>query len=417
MNDAARREDRPLDLVVWGATGFAGALVAEYLATRAPEGLRWAIGGRSLEKLEGVRTGLAEKNPALAELPCLVGDSHDAARLAEIAKMTRVVLTTVGPYAAYGHALVAACVEAGTDYCDLTGETQWVREMIDRHHEAAKKTGARIVHCCGVDSIPSDLGTLVLQEHAKARYGAPFRVVKCFAGEMKGGASGGTLASGMLIMEQASKDRDLRRLLVNPYALAPDPRRRGPDVPDQRGVRFDHDIDRWTGPFVMAAINARVVRRTNALLGYAWGEDFSYSEAMSFPRGPKGLAAATMVAGGLGLGVAALALKPVRELAKRKMTQPGEGPSKEERDRGYFVFRLVGLEPGGRAGKRALCTVRGKGDPGYAATARMITESALALLEEPRGEGGVLTPASAIGTKLAERLAKADVTFDVEDLS
>jgi short subunit dehydrogenase-like uncharacterized protein len=296
-------------VVVWGATGFTGRLVAEYLAKNYGAGgdLRWAIAGRSREKLTAVRDVLASIEPLAAELPILVGDSRDAASLAPIVSSTRVVATTVGPYAIHGHELAAACVEHGTDSVDLTGEPQFVRALIDRHHERAKQTGARIVNCCGFDSIPSDLGTLLLQTEMRARHGTRCAEVKCFAGEMRGGASGGTIASALNVAEEMSRDRSMRRLVANPYSLDPERTGPGPDGPDQKGVRWDADLGRWTGPFAMAAINARVVRRSNALLGYSYGQDFRYAECASFGAGPKGLLSATGMMLGLGafIGLAA----------------------------------------------------------------------------------------------------------------
>ncbi|HEX3345588.1 MAG TPA: saccharopine dehydrogenase NADP-binding domain-containing protein, partial [Polyangiaceae bacterium] len=281
---------RSFDVVLWGATGFTGALVAEYLVRHHGVGreLRWALGGRSKDKLEKVRAGLEAVDRRARELPLLLGDGQDRASLDRLAVDASVVCSTVGPYALHGRELVAACVEAGTDYCDLTGEPQFVRAMIDAHHARATETGARIVHCCGYDSIPSDLGTLMLQERAQQKHGAPCAEVKHLAGEARGGMSGGTAASMVALMDEASRDPGVRRLLNDPYALDPDRDEPGPDGHDQRGVRWDADLAQWTGPFLMAAINTRVVRRTNALLGYAWGRDFRYREAMSFGKGPKG---------------------------------------------------------------------------------------------------------------------------------
>jgi short subunit dehydrogenase-like uncharacterized protein len=330
-----------------------------------------------------------------------------------------VVCSTVGPYALHGRELVAACVEAGTDYCDLTGEPQFVRAMIDAHHVRAGATGARIVHCCGYDSIPSDLGTLMLQERAQQKHGARCAEVKHFAGEAKGGMSGGTAASMVALMDEASRDPSVRRLLNDPYALDPDRGDRGPDGHDQRGVRWDPDLAQWTGPFLMAAINTRVVRRTNALLGYAWGRDFRYREAMSFGAGAKGWLRAAGVSAGTTLGMGAVAVGPVRRvLAKRVLPAPGEGPSKAVRDAGFFVSRLVGTLPGADGKLRG--TVRGTSDPGYGETAKMLSEAALCLAKDgdavPR-RGGVLTPGSCMGMRLVERLRDAGMTFDVEDAS
>ena len=412
---------RSFDVLLWGATGFTGQLVAEYLARHYGVGreLRWALGGRSKEKLEKVRAALVAVDPRARELPIVLGDGTDRASLDRLAVDASVVCSTVGPYALHGRELVAACVEAGTDYCDLTGEPQFVRAMIDAHHERARATGARIVCCCGYDSIPSDLGTLMLQERAQKTHGAPCSRVKHLAGEAKGGMSGGTAASMVALMDEASRDRAVRRLLNDPYALDPDRGEPGPDGHDQRGVRWDRDLAQWTGPFLMAAINTRVVRRSNALLGYAWGRDFRYREAMSFGKGAKGWLTAAGVSAATTLGVAAVPVGPVRRLvAKRVLPAAGEGPSKAVRDAGFFVSRLVGTLAG--EGGKLRGTVRGTSDPGYGETAKMLSESAVCLAKDgdaiPR-RGGVLTPASCMGMRLVERLRDAGMTFDVEDAS
>ncbi len=404
---------------MWGATGFTGRLVAEYLARVHGVGrdLRWAIAGRSRDKLSSIRDGLVAIDPRARDIPILVGDSRDAASLAPIVSQTRVVLTTVGPYAVYGHELVEACVEHGTDSVDLTGEPQFVRAIIDRHHARAKQTGARIVNCCGFDSIPSDLGVLMLQTEMRARNGTRCAEVKYFAGEMSGGMSGGTVASALHIAEEMSHDKNVRRIVANPYALDPDRTDRGPDGPDQKGVRFDDDLQRWTGPFAMAAINTRIVRRTNALLDYAYGKDFRYSECQSFPEGAKGFFAATAMTAGLGAFLVGAALGPTRAMMKGMLPAPGEGPSKEARDKGFFVTRLVGIGEGNgsNTAPRLLATVRGQSDPGYGETAKMISESAVSLARDdvaPRG--GILTPASCMGLHLIERLRRAGMVFDVE---
>jgi len=411
---------RSFDVLLWGATGFTGQLVAEYLARHHGVGreLRWALGGRSKEKLERVRASLEAIDPRARELPLVLGDGTDRASLDRLAVDASVVCSTVGPYALHGKELVAACVEAGTDYCDLTGEPQFVRAMIDAHHERAGATGARIVCCCGYDSIPSDLGTLMLQEHAQKKHGARCAEVKHFAGEAKGGISGGTAASMVSLMDEAARDPEVRRLLNDPYALDPGRGEAGPDGHDQRGVRWDADLAMWTGPFLMAAINTRVVRRSNALLGYAWGRDFRYREAMSFGKGAAGWLRAAGVSAGTAFGTAAVTVAPVRRLVAKRLPAPGDGPSKEVRDRGFFVSRLVGTLPDGKGKLRG--TVRGTSDPGYGETAKMLSESALCLARDGdaiRRQGGVLTPASCMGMRLVERLRDAGMTFDVGDAS
>ncbi len=419
-----RSPARDHDIVLFGATGFTGRLVAEYLAAHAPKEVRWAIAGRNREKLEGVKRDLVAIDPALADLPILVADGHDQASLDALVPKTRVVCTTVGPFGKNGQKLVAACARHGTHYCDITGEVPFIRTSIDENHERAVATRARIVHCCGFDSIPFDLGVHMLWDRAQ-KDGRALAWAKGFAGKMKGALSGGTVASMLALMEDAERDRDLRRLLANPYGLDPDPKRKvvgrpRPDSPDQRGVRYDHDLGRWTAPFVMSAINTRIVRRSNALLGGAYGKDFHYSESMSFPKGPKGFFGASLVTAGLGAFVATAAFAPTRELlAKRVLPKAGEGPSKAKRDAGYFeVHLLAETEVDENAKKERLAgKVVGTSDPGYGETAKMLGESALCLAQDEAtlvDRFGVLTPASAMGMRLVDRLRAAGMTFAVE---
>ncbi len=405
-----RDRSREFDIVLWGATGFTGRLVADYLVRHYLEGdtkLRLALAGRNKDKLEGVARDIGAP-----PLPILIGDSFDAESLDAIASRAEVVISTVGPYAKYGAGLVAACVKNGTDYCDLTGETQFVRKMIDAHHEQAKQTGARIVHCCGYDSIPSDLGTLMVQEAFQDRYGKYASEVKMAAGEMSGSFSGGTFASMMNIVDELKEDPSLRKVLGDPYALNPKGVR-GPDKGDQTGVRFDEDLDMWTAPFIMAAINTRIVRRSHALLGLPWGEDFRYSEVMSTGKGASGLTRAlTFTAGMVGF-MGAMAFPLTRPLVEKRLPSPGEGPSEEAREKGYFKTRLVALDDG----REVRGLVADDRDPGYGSTAVMLSESALCLLldgTELGLQGGVLTPASAMGMPLIERLRKAGLTFEVK---
>lgn len=403
-----RTRTREFDLVLFGATGFTGRLVAEYLVKKRPA-LRWALAGRSLGKLERVRDELSALEPSAKELPLLTGDSLDGAAMDGLARRTRVVCTTAGPYALHGSALLGACAEQGTDYCDLTGETHWVREMIDAHHARAAETGARIVPSCGFDSIPSDLGVLLLHEQLAARGGrlaeAHYRVLR-----MKGGASGGTIASGLLAAERM-KDPAVRRVLANPYALDPEGAPRLPGQEDWLRPRRAPETGRWLAPFFMAAVNTRVVRRSNALLDYAYGREFRYDEAVDVGRGLPGLARAAATSAGMALsGVVRFA--PVRKLAERFLPAPGEGPSREERESGSFEIELLGV---GTSGERVRARVGAKQDPGYGATSWMLGESALCLAEDTLPErGGLLTPASCMGMKLVERLRAAGMTFQAE---
>jgi short subunit dehydrogenase-like uncharacterized protein len=415
-----RNRSRQHDVVLWGATGFTGRLVAEYLTERLTEtGLRLALGGRNREKLEALRARLSGQLPAASDLPLLVADSRDQAALETIAASSEVVCTTVGPYAKYGRELVAACVETATDYCDLTGEVPFIRDMIDRHHERARSTGARIVHCCGFDSIPSDLGTLMLHEAMVRGGAARVETVKLVLGASRGGFSGGTVASLVNVVEEAAADRTVRRIVTDPYALNPEGDRHGPDGPDLAGPRWDPDLGRWTGPFVMAAINTRVVRRSNALLDWRYGRDFRYSEVTGFPPGLRGRLGAIGVSGGLGAFVAALSWGPTRALLKRTvLPSPGEGPSREARENGFFKLSLHGggTTAGGQP-IRAVARVAGTRDPGYGETAKMLGESALCLAldgAELGSPGGILTPAAAMGMRLVDRLRSAAMVFEVD---
>ncbi|MFK7986101.1 MAG: trans-acting enoyl reductase family protein [Sandaracinaceae bacterium] len=412
-----RDRSRTHDIVLFGATGFTGAIVAEYLVrTHGVDGLRLALAGRSLEKLEKVRTQLAGIDSAAVDLPLVVADSFDNEALDAMAASTSVVCSTVGPYAKYGAGLVEACIQHGTDYCDLTGETQFIRRMVDAHHEAAKESGARIVHCCGFDSIPSDLGTLMMQEEMNERYGTYAHEVRYVAGESKGSASGGTVASMLNILDEVKEDPSLRRVLGDPYALNPEGDRQGPDGSDQMGVRYDEDLRMWTGPFVMAAINTRVVRRSHALMGFPWGRSFQYSESMSFGRGPAGLARATGVTAAFATTLGALA-SPLRPIVEKRLPDPGEGPDRAAREAGFFRSRLVAkgrTQEGRPVVLRGL--VEGQQDPGYGETAKMLGEAAYCLAiegAELTSEGGIQTPATAMGMRLVERLREAGMTFSV----
>ena len=405
---------RELDLVLFGATGFTGRLVAEYLVEKHPA-IRWALAGRDRQKLERVRDDLTVLDPRASALPIVVGDSHDAAAMSDVAKRARVVCTTVGPYGRYGAPLLAACAEHGTHYCDLAGETPWIRAMIDEHHERAAASGARIVPCCGFDSIPSDLGVLVLHDHL-AKSGDRLAEAHLLVVKMSGGASGGTLAS-MFDLAGNIGDPAVQKALEDPYVLNPADGPRGPDRRDQLGPRFDRETGRWTAPFVMAAINTRVVRRSNALLDFAYGRDFRYDEAMSTGRGPVGAALAAGVSAGIGAFFAAAALPPTRKLLQKVLPAPGEGPSEEARRKGSFRLEIHAKSAGGR---RLRGVVAGQGDPGYLATSRMLGESALCLAQEQGdalpARAGLLTPASAMGMTLVSRLEKVGVSFAVEDL-
>lgn len=411
MSCAKANEARAYDVVVFGASGFTGRLVAEYFAEHYPVGepVRWAVAGRHRDKLDGV---LAEKCSSGKKPDVLLADSDDGDALAELARSTRVVLTTVGPYAKYGSKLVAACVENGTHYCDLAGEAQWIRRMIDEHQSAAVESGARIVNSCAFDSIPSDIGVNYLQREARARFGKPCSEVILLVKAMKGGASGGTFASMLNVFEEARNDPAVRRILGHPYGLNPKGQQQGPDGSDQHGVRYSEEAGVWTAPFVMAPFNTRIVRRTNALLDYDYGRDFRYREATVTGSGARGWFRAAIVTGGLsGFMLAASSNFLRRKILTRLLPAPGQGPTREQRENGFFDLRIFGKTGNG---ERIRVRVAGDRDPGYGSTSRMLSESALCLaFDELETGGGFWTPASAMGTQLLDRLtANAGLSFE-----
>ena len=397
--------NRSYDIIVWGATGFTGRLVVEYLITNHPN-TRLAIGGRNEEKCRQVLQDLD------CELPILIADAFDEPSLRTMVQQTKVVCTTVGPYSKYGHLLVKLCVEEGTDYCDLTGESPFVRSTIDAHHETACQKGVSIVHACGFDSIPSDLGVLYTQQCIFESTGRYASSIHARTGKMKGGFSGGTIASMIEMLDSLPEHPELPKLLMNPYALNPDPTFKGPDKRDPVGVRFDAGTGRWIAPFIMGPTNTRVVRRSHALTEFPYGEGFQYAEMMGFPKGVRGFAMAMGITVGMGTLIAALvSSKWLRhQIWQRALPQPGEGPSKSERDNGYFTMHFFGEVSGQQFEGRVSDTL----DPGYACTAKMLAESCLCLVEN-RDElpmvGGILTPSAAFGTVLIRRLQKAGMKF------
>lgn len=402
------------DIVVFGATSFVGQILAHYLLKRHGVGgnLRWAIAGRSETKLQGLRTELGVQ---AGQLEMIVADAADEAALKAMCAQTRVVVSTVGPYALYGSPLVKACVEAGTDYCDLTGEIQWVVEMIRAHEATAKKTGARIVHCCGFDSIPSDLGVHFLQQQGQMQYGQPFTRVKLRVKSMRGGFSGGTAASLMNVVKEATQDAALRKLLANPYAACPDTGGRRVPQPNVTFAEYDPDYACWTAPFIMAGINTRVVHRSNALSGGAYVDGFVYDEAMLTGRGFKGRLAAMAVGSALGGFLFATALPPTRWLLQKFVVpQPGEGPSPAEQENGFYDMRLFGRTADGRTLK---AKVTGDRDPGYGSTGKILGEAAVCLardVSKTEKSGGFWTPSTIFGDTLIERLtAHAGLGFEV----
>jgi short subunit dehydrogenase-like uncharacterized protein len=408
--------DRELDVVVFGATGFVGRLVTGYLAGHAPGGVRVGLAGRSERRLADVRAGLGG---AASAWPLLVADSADPVSLAALARAARVVVSTVGPYRAQGLALVQACAEAGTDYADLTGEVLFIRDSIDHCHDVAARSGARIVHCCGFDSVPSDLGVLLLHQAARADDTGDLQDTMLVVTALRGGISGGTLASLMGQQEEVGASAERRQLVQDPYALSPD-RAAEPDLGREhdldRGM-YDGDLRMWVGPFAMAGINTRVVRRSNALQGWAYGRRFRYQEVTGFGASPAAPLLAVMTGGALKAAQAGLAFGPSRALLGRLLPAPGQGPDEKTRRTGYFRIQIHTRTS---AGVRYLAAIEAQGDPGYAATSVMLGEAALCLAldrDQLPGRAGVLTPATAMGAALAARLRSAGHTLTTRQIT
>ena len=396
-------KNKEFDVVIWGATGFTGRLVAEYYLRHygLTNDFSWAMAGRSQSKLEEIRSSLGNEN-----IPLIVANSHDKKSLDAMVKRTQVICTTVGPYAKYGNELVAACVENGVDYCDLAGETQWIRRMIDLHHEKAQETGSRIVHCCGFDSIPSDMGTYFVQKEAKKAFDEHCVKVKMLLKSASGGFSGGTYASMQNVMLEASQDAEVAKTLFNPYGLNPKGECFGADKGDLKSVKFEADINAWIMPFVMAAINTRVVRRSHALAGYPYGKDFQYEEAMVSGKGLIGRLKGYVGLAALGAIMAGKPDSLYKKVLNKFFPKPGEGPSKEEREAGFYKFVVVGVF---RDGEIITAEVTGDRDPGYGSTSKMLGESAVCLaLDKAKTPkvSGVLTPSVSMGDALLSRLEK-----------
>lgn len=400
------------DLIVFGATSFVGQILTRYLATTYGVGaeVKWAIAGRSEGKLNSLKSELGAD---AAKLPVILADANDEAALAAMCRQTKVVISTVGPYALYGEPLIKACVSTGTDYCDLTGEVQWIRRMIERYEDQAKQSGARIVHCCGFDSIPSDMGVWYLQQQAEETFGQPCQDVRMRVKVAKGGLSGGTVASMINVAKEAGADPKLRKELANPFSICPPEHRSKTRQPSLKSAEFDKHFDVWLAPFVMGAINTRVVHRSNALQNARYGKEFTYDEAIMTGKGTKGRLTAYGMVAALGAFFTASAIKPTRWLVEKLVPQPGEGPSPEDQEKGFYDLRFVGRT---QDGKTMITKVTGDRDPGYGSTGKMLGEAGMCLAFDIKDDvaGGFWTPSSALDGKLLERLtSNAGLTFEV----
>jgi short subunit dehydrogenase-like uncharacterized protein len=401
---------REFDVVLYGAASFVGKLAARYMHQTYGVGgdLKWAIAGRNQSKLDEVKSALGEIN-----LPTIIADAADGEALAKLAASTKVVCTTVGPYALFGNEVVAACAHAGTHYCDLTGEPQWMSRMINAHEDTAKKTGARIVHNCGFDSIPSDLGVWFTQQQAMEKFSEPCSQIRMGVKKIKGGASGGTVDSMINAVEEAKADPAVRKMMQNPYGVCPEGQQSGVRQLNVTAPTYLNAAKSWLAPFIMAAINTRVVHRSHALAGHPWGKDFMYDEAMMMGDGFKGRLRATSFAAAMGAGMAAVAVSPTRKvLQKFALPKAGEGPSPAEQEAGKYDLRFYGTTA---SGKTIECKVTGDKDPGYGSTSKILSEAAVCLAKDfDDAEGGFPTPSVAMGDKLLGRLvASAGLTFNV----
>lgn len=400
-------KNKEFDIIVWGASGFTGRLVAEYLFQKYGNdaNLKWAMGGRNQGKLEKVRAEVADDS-----IPLVIADSHDETSLHAMVQRTKVMCTTVGPYAKYGSKLVEACVTNQVDYCDLTGEVQWMRRMIDKHHETAKANGTKIVHTCGFDSIPFDMGVYFMQKEAKAKTGKRAKQINMRVRAFSGGISGGTYASLNNVLAEAREDKSIYAVLLNPYGLNPKGEDSGPDKRDLQSVVYDKTAKSWIYPFIMAGINTKVVRRSNALSGYPYGKDFRYDEAVMSGDGISGRIKGITAAVPLGL---ISVLKPgsfLKKMVDKRLPKPGEGPSKTAREKGFYKLKFFTVLEDDSS---VVGTVTGDMDPGYGSTSKMLAESAICLAKDDLADmGGVLTPSVAMGDALLQRLQEnAGLTF------
>lgn len=411
-------EQRELDLVLVGATGFVGRLTAQRLATHAPAGLRIGLAGRSADRLAEVRAALPSTGTSTtAEWPLITVDVLDDGAVADLVARTRVVVSAVGPYLRYGLPLVQACARARTHYADLTGETLFVRRSIDAAHEEAVASGARIVHSCGFDSVPSDLGVGLSATHAAEAWSDRLTSAVLHVRSLRGGISGGTVDSLRQQILESEQDPTVRRLLGDPLALVDD--LAGRAYGSSRGRRRlpvdqDEDSGTWQAPFVMGTYNRQIVQRSNALTDWSYGRELSYREVVDAGRGPRGAVTATAIALGTGGLVAGLSLGPTRWLMDKALPKPGEGPSEKQRAGGRF---RVAVDAVTTEGRRVRTTIGADHDPGYDGTAVMLSESGLALADgADLGPAGVVTPMVALGRVLPERLRTAGFTVTTEQL-
>ncbi|MDD9896928.1 MAG: saccharopine dehydrogenase NADP-binding domain-containing protein [Gammaproteobacteria bacterium] len=405
--------NKEFDIVVFGATSFVGKILCEYLVGEHLEpNLSWAMAARSQAKLDELKEELGSN---ASNIPLIVADSFDEQALQSLCERTHVIISTVGPYALYGDVLIKVCAESGTDYCDLTGEAQWIRRMIAAHEEAAKASGARIINCCGFDSIPSDLGVKFLQQHAKYKFGRCCNKVHMRVKATKGGASGGTIASAINIYKEAAKNPDLRKELRDYYSLCPSSHQ-NEVIQKSVGLEYDEDFSSWVAPFIMAGINMRIVLRSNAIADEQYASQFEYNEATLTADGREGEKKAKGLARFSRIGPMLLAIPPIRAILTRFfLPKPGQGPSPEEQKAGFFDLRFIGKT---EQGDEIKVKVTGDRDPGYGSSAKMLAQAGISLrrdVDKSEIAGGFWTPATAYGDRLIERLQNyAGLSFELQ---
>ena len=397
-------ESKDFDIIIWGATGFTGRLVAEYIFKNySSEKLNWAIAGRDKKKLINVRDEIADKN-----IPIIIADSFDEMSLTKMTQKTKVICSTVGPYSKYGSLLVKSCIKTNTHYCDLAGEAQWIRKIVDTYHQEAKNKKVKIVNSCGFDSIPSDMGVYFIHKNLPDVNIKLDNISMRLSG-FKGSLSGGTYASMNNIITEASKDSLIRKILTNPYGLNPEGQRSGPDKRDLNKVKYDEDSKSWIAPFMMAGINTKIVRRSNALSNYSYGKNFTYDESIMTGDGFRGRIKAIISV----LPLIFLSAKPgslLKRIFNYFTPKPGQGPNENERENGYYSMRFY-IRYNDKS--RALVRVTGDRDPGYGSTSKMLAESAICLSKDSlKDTYGIITPSIAMGDQILDRLqAKAGLTF------
>ena len=398
---------RKYNLIIWGATSFTGKLVTEYLFNKyGSSKIKWAIAGRNLDKLKKIRSEVADE-----KIPMFIADSFDEESLLKFIKKTKVVCSTVGPYSLYGTKLVKLCVENNTNYCDITGEAHWIRNLIDQFHEEAKFKKIKIVNSCGFDSIPSDMGVYFIQNEIKKTYKNYAKSIKMRVAGIRGGISGGTYGSINNLLKEAYSNKKIFRVLNNPYGLNPKNKMEGMDKKDLRKIIFDKESNSWIYPFIMAGINTKIVRRSHALTNFQYGKDFRYEEAMMSGKGISGLLKAILAV----FPLAMIGLNPnsfLKKIVNSYMPKPGEGPGLEKRKNGFYNLRFyVTIDER----RKAFAKVVGDNDPGYGSTSKMLAESALCLAFDKLPENyGVVTPSIAMGNQLLERLRNnAGLNFQI----